>query len=349
MKTVAIVLAAGKGLRMKSNLLKVFHQIGGRPMLDYVLDALKGVDLEKIMVVVGHQADLVKENFNNLPIKFVEQKQRLGTGHAVMQTAKLLKNFDGNVLVLNGDTPLITQDTIKYLLGTHVESNASATVLTAEVDDPSGYGRILRGAHGTITRIVEEKDATERERSIKEFNTGTYCFNSKDLFSALKKISPSKISHEYYLTDTVHIMKKKGLSVVACRIEDSDEAIGINTRQALAKAEKALQSRMAHQLMDQGVTIIDPTSTFIDTTVSIGQDTIIKPFTFINGKTIIEGSCEIGPMTRLRDVRVGRDAIIRNSDIEDSTIASGAQIIHSFIRKNSVAPKVKIGPFETIQ
>ena len=178
MKTAAIILAAGKGTRMKSDMAKIFHEIGGQPMLNYVVDAVRGAGVDKIYVIIGRQAKEVERRFKGSNVHFVHQKQQLGTGHAVKMATKHLENFEGNIFILNGDTPLITSKTLMHLLGTHTEANAAATVLTAEVADPSGYGRIIRGEHGTITKIVEHKDATHKELIIKEINTGSYCFKS---------------------------------------------------------------------------------------------------------------------------------------------------------------------------
>jgi UDP-N-acetylglucosamine diphosphorylase/glucosamine-1-phosphate N-acetyltransferase len=236
MKTIAIILAAGRGVRMRSELPKVSHAIFGKPMITWVLEAVKGLDVDDIFVVVGYKSEMVKSECEGFNVTFVEQKDQLGTGHAVMQTAPYIK--DSLVLVLNGDMPLIKTDTLKELVSLHLRSkSASATVLTALLPDPGSYGRIVRSRDETVLKIVEQRDATKEESGIKEINTGTYCFNSRDLFNALNEIKPDNTQKEYYLTDVIGIMTKRGLSVYAYKARDPNEVLGVNTVDELKRLE----------------------------------------------------------------------------------------------------------------
>ncbi|MBI5078840.1 NTP transferase domain-containing protein [Candidatus Saganbacteria bacterium] len=240
---VVIVLAAGKGVRMKSDLPKVFHAVLGRPMLTYVLETVKKLSPFKIFVVVGHQRQLIIAHYKDWPITFVVQEEQMGTGHAVMQVKPYLNGFSGTALVLNGDVPLISEKAVRRLMDFHVKNKAAATDLTAELPDAGGYGRIVRGENGEITKIVEKKDASPAELKIKEINTGTFCFDKEALFSALSKIRADNAQKEYYLTDTVEILKKEGFPVLAFRADDAAETLGVNTREELAAIEQILRSR----------------------------------------------------------------------------------------------------------
>lgn len=236
----AIVLAAGKGTRMKSNLPKVFQEILGEPMLSYVLKTLAKLEPAKTLVVVGHQRELIMDFYHDWPIEFVVQAEQLGTGHAVMQAEPFLKDFSGQVLVLAGDVPLISEKTMRDLLDFHLKNKAAATDLTAILPDAGNYGRIIRGSGDQITRIVEKKDATPDELAIKEINTGTFCFDKEALFEALKEVKAENAQKEYYLTDTIHILKGKGLPVFAFPAENPSETLGINTKEDLAEIEKLI-------------------------------------------------------------------------------------------------------------
>lgn len=298
----AIILAAGKGSRMKSDTLKVLHDVAGKAVLEHVVDTVLSSHVNEIFVVVGHQADLVKKRIQNPKIKFVHQEEQLGTGHAVMQVAPYLdSNEDETLVILAGDCPLIELATLQNLLNIHLESNAEASILSTEMQDPGSYGRILRGKMGTVIGIKEAKDCTEEELKITEINTGIYAFQKRALCDALKLITTDNNQHEYYLTDAIHILKEKGSVVEAYCAEDSDQAIGINTRMDLAKINQIIYQKNNSRLMQDGVTIIDPASTFIDSTVSVGQDTIIHPFTTLTGKTTIETGGKIGPYTYIKD------------------------------------------------
>jgi bifunctional UDP-N-acetylglucosamine pyrophosphorylase/glucosamine-1-phosphate N-acetyltransferase len=239
-----IILAAGKGVRMKSDLPKVFHEILGEPMLTYVLDTVKRLGPSETYLVVGHKRDLIMDDYKDRGLKFVAQDDQLGTGHAVMQAKPHLEGFSGTVLVLAGDVPLIRYETLKKLVDFHVQRKAAATDLTAELDDPGSYGRIVRNEAGEILRIVEKKDASPGELEIKEFNTGTFCFEKDALFRALAEVRPENAQREYYLTDTIEILRKKGLPVYAFRADDASETLGVNTKDELVAVEKIMLSRL---------------------------------------------------------------------------------------------------------
>ena len=241
-KMIALVLAAGKGTRMNSDKPKVLHKLAGAPLLNYVLDAVDVLDFHEAYIIVGHKADMVINKFKHLDLNFIEQKEQLGTGHAVMQAEKVLNQHkDATILVLNGDMPFIKSSTLKELIDCHQKRKASATVLTAEVEDPAGYGRIIRDPHRDLEKIVEQKDGSLGELAVKEINTGTYCFESGDLLEALNRIRPENSQHEYYLTDAVGILRKQGKRVGALCVKESYEAIGINTKEQLEAAEKRLK------------------------------------------------------------------------------------------------------------
>ena len=311
MKTNAIILAAGKGTRMKSELLKVAHHVAGKPIVSYVADTVQHIGIDNIYMVIGHQADSIKALFDTQNVQFVLQDKQLGTGHAVMQVSPTYSlKEESTVLILAGDCPLIKPDTLTNLLNMHTESNAAATILTTKMEEPASYGRILRGNMGTVLGIKEAKDCTEDELKIKEINTGVYAFNSSFLFENLKNLNTNNTQGEYYLTDIIHILKAHGEPISAYCIDDSDQAIGINTRLDLAKSNQVIYQRNNHHLMTEGVTILDPRSTFIDSTVKIGQDTIINPFTVIKGNTVIGNHCVIGSHCYLENISFEDNSII---------------------------------------
>jgi len=241
MKKVAIVLAAGKGVRMRSEIPKVSHMIAGKPMIVMVLEEVKELGLDHVFVVVGYKSETVKEECEGFDVTFVEQKEQLGTGHAVMQAAPYIK--DSIVLVLNGDTPLIKSDTLEEFISFHLKNSpTSATVMTAVLPDAGSYGRIVRGSDGRVRKIVEKKDANEEESAIKEINTGIYCFDSKDLFGALNGIKPSNAQKEYYLTDVIGIFTERKLPVNAYKVRDPNEVLGVNTIEELARLEELFKN-----------------------------------------------------------------------------------------------------------
>src|SRR5690625_4421801 len=279
-KRYAVILAAGKGTRMKSKLYKVLHPVMDRPMVQHVIDQVKTVQLDKLVTIVGFGAEKVEEYIGK-ESEFVIQPAQLGTGHAVMQAEELLKDKEGTTIVVCGDTPLITGETYQKLFDHHEKTNAKATVLTAKAPDPTGYGRVVRNKDNEVEHIVEHKDASEMERSIDEINTGTYCFDNKALFQALHHVSNDNTQGEYYLPDVIGIMRKQSEKVSAFLTADFNETIGINDRVALAEATQILKRRINEKHMRNGVSIIDPENTYIHPGVKIEADVVIHPGTII--------------------------------------------------------------------
>lgn len=288
-----VILAAGKGTRMKSDLPKVLHPLLGKPMLEYVLDQAKGLKPARNILVVGHQAERVKEAFADWEGIFVNQSPQLGTGHALQVAQKELKSFRGTVVVLSGDVPLIEKETLKKLIRLHQMSKAVLSLISTEIPDPKGYGRVIRDPRKQLLRIVEEKDATPQERLIREINTGLYAFDSGFLFSALSGLTRKNRQKEYYLTDLVQMAREKGLSTAVLFHSRPEEVLGINDRAELARSAQVLRHRILEEWMRRGVTVIDPLTTHIEGSVRIGPDTVIGPFTIIQGKTRIGSHCQI--------------------------------------------------------
>ncbi len=348
-----IILAAGKGTRMKSEVVKVLHPILGLPMLSYPIDlSLNGIKAEKTIVVVGYQADQIKEKFKNPQIQFVLQEEQLGTGHAALQTIPFLKTFTGTALILCGDVPLVKADTLHSFIGAFGESNSILSVLTTVVEDPFGYGRILRSPEGWLEKIVEEKDASEKERSIREINTGIYCVKASFLIEGLGEIGKDNAQSEYYLTDLVEIAKKKGLRCSAHIVSDPVEVMGINTRVDLAMAHEVLRQAKLKDLMLSGVTIVDPKTTYVEQTVEVGKDTILYPNCHLQGRTKMGDRCIIEPNSKITDSIIGNEVTIRsNSVITESKIEEGASIgPFSHLRPLSeVKTKAKIGNFVEVK
>ncbi|MDP9743569.1 bifunctional UDP-N-acetylglucosamine diphosphorylase/glucosamine-1-phosphate N-acetyltransferase GlmU [Peribacillus frigoritolerans] len=328
----AIILAAGQGTRMKSKLYKVLHPVCGKPMVQHVIDQVNQLQIEDIVTVIGHGAEKVQEQLGD-SCKYALQEQQLGTAHAVMQAESVLSARSGTTLVICGDTPLIKAETMKELIALHEQSQAKATILTAYADNPAGYGRVLRGEGGLVEKIVEHKDASEEERYVKEINTGTYCFDNQALFSALKKVSNENVQGEYYLPDVIEILKEEGEVVTAFQSSEFEETLGVNDRVALSQAEQILRKRINEKHMRNGVTIIDPLTTFIEADVQIGQDTVINPGSFIKGKSIIGQDCLIGP----------------NTEISDCEIGDGTEVLQSVVHESSIGSFVKIGPFAHVR
>jgi bifunctional UDP-N-acetylglucosamine pyrophosphorylase / glucosamine-1-phosphate N-acetyltransferase len=349
-KRYAIILAAGQGTRMKSNLYKVLHPVCGKPMVQHVVDQVSRLDLEKLITVVGFGAEQVKKQIGDKS-EFALQEKQLGTAHAVMQASPYLKGLEGVTLVVCGDTPLITAETMKALLEHHLSTKAKATILTAIAENPSGYGRIVRNDEGSVEKIVEHKDATEEERSIQEINTGTYCFDNKALFEALTNVSNQNVQGEYYLTDVIEILRKKGEIISAYQSPSFEETIGINDRIALSQAEAIMRKRINYAHMTNGVTIIDPEHTYISPEAEIGRDTIIYPGTIIEGKTTIGKECIIGPHSEIKDCSIGDGTTVRHSVAHDSEIGHQVTIgPFAHIRPSSqIGDDVRIGNFVEIK
>ncbi len=292
---VAVVLAAGKSTRMKSELPKVLHDVCGRPLIEHVLDAARGAGVKKLIVVVGHKADLVKETLSGAPdVTFALQAEQKGTGHAVMVCKDQLVDHNGPVMVLAGDTPLLQGESLKTLIDAQ-QAGASCVVGTADTQANFGLGRIVRDANGNFVKIVEQKDTNEEEAKITEINTGCFVFDCQQLLAALEEVKPNNVQAEYYLTDCPAIMLTKDLKVEASCSLNIDEAKGVNTRVELAAVQKTIQQRVQRELMLSGVSIVSPENTWIDSRATIGRDSTIYPFTVIRGAASIGANCQVGP------------------------------------------------------
>jgi bifunctional UDP-N-acetylglucosamine pyrophosphorylase/glucosamine-1-phosphate N-acetyltransferase len=349
-KMVAVILAAGKGTRMKSAIPKVLHAVGGKQMLRHVMEAAVQAGASRTIVVVGHGSEQVQAEIGNAA-EYVLQKEQLGTGHAMMQVQPALSGFSGTVLLLCGDTPLLTGKTLEKLFAEHKQSGAAATVLTAVPSDATGYGRILRDASGRVQGIVEQKDATEEQKRIGEINTGIYCFEAGPLFAALTGLTCNNAQGEYYLTDVLAILAETGNRVSAVSVEDFQETLGINSRVQLAEAETLLRRRKLIELMENGVTVMDPASTFVDAAVSIGQDTILYPYTWIEGATTIGRDCRIGPNSRIADSQIGDAVTLHFSYAHECKIGEGVTVgPYAHLRPDTeLLAGVKVGNFVEVK
>ncbi|WP_208320365.1 bifunctional UDP-N-acetylglucosamine diphosphorylase/glucosamine-1-phosphate N-acetyltransferase GlmU [Hypnocyclicus thermotrophus] len=327
---VSLVLAAGKGTRMKSELPKVLHKVNGIPMVIKIDNELKKAGIDKNILILGHKKELIISEFKNrnINIEHVTQEEQLGTGHAIMQAKDSLKDFEGTVIVTCGDTPLIRNTTIEQFVKFHNEKNASATILTAKVENPFGYGRIVKN-NDKVIAIIEEKEASEDIKKINEINSGVYCFDSKKLFSSLEKIDNNNEKGEYYLTDVIKILVNNNELVESYLLEDNQEILGVNSKVQLAEASKVLRERKNNELMNEGVIFIDPKTAYIEESVKIGKDTVIYP------NVIIEGNTEIGENT----------IIMQNTRIIDSIIENDVKIESSVIEESIIKSGVTIGPF----
>jgi len=299
-ETSALILAAGKGIRMKSDMPKVLHMVCGAPMLGYVLETARACSLNPIRVVVGYGHARVQKEFAGKKIDWIRQKEQLGTGHAVMTAAAKYQGFTGEVLVLPGDVPLLTAETVNLLLRAHRRAKADCTILTAELNDPAGYGRIIRDGRGAVSAIVEHKDATKAQLKIKEINSGIMVFRGASLFGIIRELKSDNAQGEYYLTDVVTLLKRRRKKVAAFTVEDGREVLGINSRAQLAEVGRIMRMRIIERFMEEGVTIVDPENTYIERDVEIGRDTVILPYTVINAGVRVGRGCEVGPFTHLR-------------------------------------------------
>lgn len=349
MTTEVVILAAGEGTRMLSVLPKPLHSLLGKPLIEYVLEASESLSEKPPVMVVGHGADLIKDSLGER-VRFVEQAKLLGTGHAVQQAEELLSGYSDLVLILYGDMPLIRQSTLKSIIEIQGSHDGPMTILTVESADPRGFGRINRDSAGNIQAIVEEADASPEELMITELNAGIYCFRSDWLWPSLNKLGISS-NGEYYLTDLVSLAARDGLSIKSVLAGDPEEFIGINTRVHLAESSQILRKRINQELMLSGVTIIDPSSTYIDPDVAIGRDTMIFPNTYLEGNTVLGQKCLIGPGTRIINSQVGNSCEIEFSVIESSLIEDGVDIgPFSHLRKGThLGPGVHVGNFGEIK
>ena len=322
-----VVLAAGKGTRMKSDLVKVLHPLAGTPMLSFSLDLARRLHPDRLVVVVGFQEGLIRKEFSADDLTFVHQEEQLGTGHAVLVTGPALKDFQGTVLILSADVPLLTEGTVRKFLESHQDHQAILSVLTTRVDDPRGYGRIFRDAEGVLLRIVEDRDLPATGKTIREINTGIYCLEAGFLFSALSSLSDQNAQKEYYLTDIVEKATSQKKTVIGFLAEEPFEVMGINTRVELAKASQVLRLKIAEQHMLAGVTLIDPQTAYIERQVEIGRDTVISPNCYLLGKTSLGAGCLVEPGCKLTDTRVGNGVIIKTSSvIAESVIEDGVEV-----------------------
>jgi len=319
---IGIVLAAGKGTRMKSDLPKVLNELFFAPMIHHVLDTLNELSLKNNVVVTGHHGELVEASLRGYSVSFVRQEQQLGTGHAVLMCAEALSHHGGAVLILCGDTPLVTAETLRQFIKTHHEEKAVLTVMTAEYENPKGYGRIVTDDSGDIVKIIEEKDASPEERKIAEVNAGIYCVEAHFLFAALQRVGSDNRQGEYYLTDIVGIASADGLKVRKFHCADNEEVLGVNSRLELAQAHSALQRRHLSMLMAAGVSVFKPDSVTIAKEVTIGKDSLIHPYVSITGKSEIGSGVVIDSFVRISDSRIGEGVKINSfANLEHEDIA----------------------------
>lgn len=342
---VAVILAAGKGTRMKSNLPKALHQLCGKPMTRHIIDACRNSGIEKCIVVVGFGADEVKQGLGD-DVDYVIQAKQEGSGDACRMAVPYLADFDGNVLVTSGDAPLLSSEIINALIDTHVKNNNDATVLTTELDDAAHYGRIIK-ENNNVIGIVEAKDAAPDQKKIKEINTAIYCFKAKPLCKYLALITNDNAQNEYYLTDVIGLMHKDNYKLGAYMTDDSDAVLGINDRVELAAQTAKLRLKTCERLMREGVTIIDPASTYIDGDAVIGKDTILYPQTYIEGKCVIGEGCIIGPGARLADMTLGNNVTVLFSNLTESEVGNDTKIgPFAHLRPGcKIGNKVKLGNF----
>ncbi|MEE9219411.1 MAG: bifunctional UDP-N-acetylglucosamine diphosphorylase/glucosamine-1-phosphate N-acetyltransferase GlmU, partial [Acidobacteriota bacterium] len=327
-----IILGAGRGKRMRSECAKVLHPIAGRPMIDYVVAAARGVGARRLFIVLGTHSEQIREVLGGRPkgITYCLQRQQRGTAHAVLQTHRHLRGKRGNVLILNGDVPALREDLLRRLLVHHRDQQAAITLVSAVLGDPAGYGRIVRDPTGRLAEIVEEADTSPEEKEIREVNCGIYLVDCALLFASLRQVKPANQQSELYLTDVVRILKQRGHKVVAFQHDDSEEVLGVNTRRELAVASKILYRRKAEELMRLGVTCIDPWHTYVDSGVKVGRDSVLYPDVYLEGKTEIGRRCHIDPGCVLRDCVLG----------------DGVQVLaHSVLRNARVQEGAQIGPF----
>lgn len=338
------ILAAGRGTRMKSNLPKVLHDLGGRSLVERVLKSLSEISPTRLLVIVGYRGDLVQATLQSLNgVEFVQQTEQLGTGHAVQQVIPYLSEFQGDLLVLNGDVPLLRPQTLKQLLQTHQDNQNAATILTAHLPDPKGYGRVFCDSENFLKQIVEDRDCTEVQRQNTRINAGVYCFRWSDLARVLPQLSANNDQQEYYITDAVNYLSP----VMAVDVEDYQEILGINDRKQLAAAYEILQSRIKDQWMAAGVTLIDPNSITIDETVQIQPEVIIEPQTHLRGNTLVQSGSRIGPGSLVADSQIGENVTVLYSVVNESTVAAGTQIgPYSHLRTQvQVGNQCRVGNF----
>lgn len=346
----AIILAAGQGKRIKSDLPKVLHKVCGKEMVNHVIDTMRAAKLNDVNVIIGKGADLVKERTASRNVSYSLQNEQLGTGHAVKCAKEFLKGKKGVVAIFTGDAPLIMADTVEKLVNTHIDNNNYGTILTSVIDNPTGYGRVLRNNNSEVEKIVEHKDCNAHELKVNEINAGMYCFDIEELLVSLDKLSNNNAQGEYYLTDVIGILKSENKKVGAM-ITDFEETIGVNSRVELSTAEKILKQRINKKHMENGVTIIDPENTYIGSDVEIEKDVIIYPGNVIEGKSKIGCNSVLYPNSRIKDSIIGEEVEIQSSVILESNIGNNTTVgPFAYIRPESnIGDEVRIGDFVEIK
>ncbi len=352
----AIVMAAGQGTRMRSDLVKVLHPLNGLPMVCHVLELCRRLEVKRTLVVIGFQAEQVRDALGDRPVEFALQAEQRGTAHAVLQAEPALQGFEGNVLVINGDVPLLGEALLERLVATHIRARADATLITTRLANPTGYGRLLRDRRGAFRAIVEEVEATPTQRRVREINAGVYCFRAPSLFAALHRVRPSAVKKELYLPAVLPIIRagerKAGGRIATVLAEDPQEVLGINTRAELAEASAVLRRRVVDRLMSEGVTCLDPTSSHIASLATLGRDTTLYPNVQIEGHTSIGEGCTIHAGCRIRDSRLGNrvtvldGCVILQSEIADECIIGP----YAHLRPGSrLKRKAKVGNFVEVK
>lgn len=351
MKNVSVVvLAAGEGKRMKSKTPKVLHKLGGVPIIEHIIDSVDHMNCQEKVIVVGFKADEIENALDHREVTFALQEDQLGTGHAVMMAENQLPD-NGQILVLLGDVPLIKPSTLEEFVKFHIDNKCSATVLTTDLVDPFGYGRVVTKDNVEVLKIVEQRDASESEKKITEINTGIMCFESTDLKNALKKISNSNDQAEYYLTDTFEVLVNESKKVYSFKTTDHTEVMGINSKVQLEEAEQILRKRILKGHMEEGVTIIDTSNTYVEKYVKIGMDTILYPGTYLRGKTVIGEDCEVGPNAHLIDTVIKDSISIKDSTLVESKVDNNTSVgPYAYLRpKSDIGKNVKIGDFVEVK
>jgi len=346
-RLVVLVLAAGQGTRLRSKRIKLLHDVAGRPMAAHVLEAARALKPGRLITVVGFQAEAVQDALQDTGSEFVMQAEQRGTGHAVLQAAPLLQP-EATLLILNGDLPTLRPDTLRKLISRHKASEAALTLVTAELPDATGYGRVVRDSKGRVLRIVEHRDATPVERALREINCGIYCTTAAKLLPVLRKLKPDNAVGEYYLTDAVSALLARGEKVAAYVHDDPQEVLGVNTRAELARAARTLWARMAETLMEEGVTLLDPARTWVDPRARVGRDTVIWPDVVVEGRSVIGEDCEIRPGARLCDVTLGQGVrVLDQCVVEESRLADGVVVgPFAYLRHGTVVEeRAKVGTF----
>ena len=349
----SVILAAGQGKRMNSSLPKVLHPVAGKPLIFYSLDLARSLGIKRRIVVLGHQIERIRNIVNSIDREAicVHQREQLGTAHALQEVESYLSHFPGIVLVLSADVPLLKQSTLHKIVNYQKHSSACCTLLTTKLENPKGYGRIIRNKSGEVIAIVEQNDLREEEEQINEINGGIYCFNNRELFLALNLVKRDNEQKEYYLTDVIKIMRDRGCLIESIVLEDPTEIIGINSQMELSQVSQLMYQRNALEHMEKGVTIISPINTFLEKNVQIGKDTIIYPFTIITEGSNIGSNCHIGPYSYILGSHIGNQTKVLSSMIEQSQIGNNAYVgPYAHIRPESIiGDDVKIGNYVEVK